>query len=447
MDEWSKSQNISSEQTDRTEPQPPPQAHTEQVNVVFTGSGKSDDHLKIQKDPPPSIIVTNKIKKDKPIKTSKKGYHVDYLKRSVWYLDSGCSRHMTWVKQYLHKYSKESGPKLVFGDNSSGDTKGYGSVNCNGITFTRVAYVNEEEMSRSLICHLTMKKAMIVSLPKHPTVKMENLNEVRVKELRSDNGTDFKNHKLEEFCNEKGISQKFSSPCTLKQNGVAERRNKTLIEAARTISIIMKRHGKTAYEVFKRRSPDINYFYMFGCHVYIHNHRDHLGKFNEKADDGFFLGYSLVAKSLGYSTLEGKKWKTPIISFPDDEFLVPRSKISQSSRKDDYFHYLSIADDHPVYQEPDVSNLADKSEPAESHIDVSETQNITISDVEPSPTIFSPSTEVIEPKKLVEAQEEEGWIIAMQEELNPFERNKNKARLVARGFRCEEEIEYDETFV
>ncbi|GJW12211.1 reverse transcriptase domain-containing protein [Tanacetum coccineum] len=72
IDEWSKSQNISSEQTDRTEPQPPPQAHTEQVNVVFTGSGKSDDSPKTQKDPPPPIIVDNKTKKDKPIKTTKK---------------------------------------------------------------------------------------------------------------------------------------------------------------------------------------------------------------------------------------------------------------------------------------------------------------------------------------------------------------------------------------
>ena len=65
--------------------------------------------------------------------------------------------------------------------------------------------------------------------------KMENLNEVRVKELRSDNGTEFRNHKLEEFCDEKGISQNFSSPCTSEQNGVAERRNRTLIEAARTM--------------------------------------------------------------------------------------------------------------------------------------------------------------------------------------------------------------------
>ncbi|GJR63649.1 hypothetical protein Tco_1505811 [Tanacetum coccineum] len=75
IDEWEKSQNLSLEQTNRTDP-PPPQAHTEHVNVVFTGSGKSDDHLKIQKDPPPPIIVDNKTKKDKPIKTSKRGYHV-----------------------------------------------------------------------------------------------------------------------------------------------------------------------------------------------------------------------------------------------------------------------------------------------------------------------------------------------------------------------------------
>ncbi|GJX73735.1 hypothetical protein Tco_0312330 [Tanacetum coccineum] len=63
MDEWEKPQNVSSEQTKRTDPSPP-QAHTEQVNAVFTKSGKSDDSLKIQKDPSPPIIVNNKIKKD-----------------------------------------------------------------------------------------------------------------------------------------------------------------------------------------------------------------------------------------------------------------------------------------------------------------------------------------------------------------------------------------------
>ncbi|GJS42343.1 reverse transcriptase domain-containing protein [Tanacetum coccineum] len=75
IDEWSKSQNLSLELTDRTDPPPPP-AHTEHVNIVFTESGKSDDPSKTQKDPPPPIIVNHKIKKDKPIKTSKKVYHV-----------------------------------------------------------------------------------------------------------------------------------------------------------------------------------------------------------------------------------------------------------------------------------------------------------------------------------------------------------------------------------
>ncbi|GKA69264.1 hypothetical protein Tco_0775328 [Tanacetum coccineum] len=57
---------------DRTNPPPLPQAHTEQVNVVFIGNGKSDDSLKTQKDPPSPIIFNNKSKKDKPIKTSKR---------------------------------------------------------------------------------------------------------------------------------------------------------------------------------------------------------------------------------------------------------------------------------------------------------------------------------------------------------------------------------------
>ncbi|GJY02643.1 retrovirus-related pol polyprotein from transposon TNT 1-94 [Tanacetum coccineum] len=287
------------------------------------------------------------------------------------------------------KYSKESGPKVVFRDDSSGDTKGYGLVNCNGITFTRVAYVNglkhnlisisqlcdanfkvlftktqgtiltkmmklssfllEEEMSMSLICHLSIKKAMPISLPRPLQVKIENLNEVRVKELRSDNGTEFRNYKLEEFYDEKGISQNFSSHCTPEQNGVPERRNKTLIEAAKTISIIVKRHRKTAYNVFRGRSPDISYFHVFGCPVHIHNHRDHLGKFNEKADDGFFLGYSLVAKAFNYFPY---KPIYEIITLTDS--LIPQDIVSLEDPP-----WFTETDDHPALNELDQPESVD----------------------------------------------------------------------------------------
>nr|GEU40990.1 putative reverse transcriptase domain-containing protein [Tanacetum cinerariifolium] len=100
IDEWSKSQNVYSKQTDRTEPPPPPQTQSEHVNVIFIGSGKSDNSLKIQKLPP--IIVNNKIEKDRPTKTSKKGYHMvkrnEYPFRADAYL-------MTW--EVLKKKMKD----------------------------------------------------------------------------------------------------------------------------------------------------------------------------------------------------------------------------------------------------------------------------------------------------------------------------------------------------
>ncbi|GKE81009.1 retrovirus-related pol polyprotein from transposon TNT 1-94, partial [Tanacetum coccineum] len=104
---------------------------------------------------------------------------------------------------------------------------------------------------------------------------VENQNDMKVKQIRTDNETGFRNSELESFCDEKGISQNFSSPYTPEQNGVAKRKNKTLIEATRTMlngsllskylwtkavriacytqnrSIIVKRHDKTPYEIFR----------------------------------------------------------------------------------------------------------------------------------------------------------------------------------------------------
>ncbi|GKE87194.1 retrovirus-related pol polyprotein from transposon TNT 1-94 [Tanacetum coccineum] len=142
---------------------------------------------------------------------------------------------------------------------------------------------------------------------------VENQNDVKVKQIRTDNGIEFRNHELESFCDEKGISQNFSSPYRPEQNGVAKRKNITLIKAARTImngsvlskhiwneavriacytqnrSITAKRQDKTPYEIFRERIHDISYFHVFRCPVFIHNHKDHLRKFDSKADDGYFL--------------------------------------------------------------------------------------------------------------------------------------------------------------
>ncbi|GKA56125.1 putative ribonuclease H-like domain-containing protein [Tanacetum coccineum] len=152
--------------------------------------------------------------------------------------------------------------------------------------------------------------------------EIENQLDYKVKVIRSDNGTEFKNSVMNQFCEMKGIKREFSVARTPQQNGVAERRNRTLIEAARTMLVdsklpttfwaeavntacyvlnrvlVIKPHNKTPYELIRGRTPLIDFMKPFGCPVTILNTRDHLGKFDGKADEGFFVGYSVVSKAM-----------------------------------------------------------------------------------------------------------------------------------------------------
>ncbi|GJW04684.1 retrovirus-related pol polyprotein from transposon TNT 1-94 [Tanacetum coccineum] len=100
---------------------------------------------------------------------SKEVKHFKPKRKPIWYVDSGCSRHMTGVKSYLHKYVEQPGPKMVFGDDSTCTTEGYGSIKCNGRVFTKVT---EHLMARSGT-DLKMAKLMMSS-PNHPTSNVED---------------------------------------------------------------------------------------------------------------------------------------------------------------------------------------------------------------------------------------------------------------------------------
>ncbi|GJR09740.1 putative ribonuclease H-like domain-containing protein [Tanacetum coccineum] len=150
---------------------------------------------------------------------------------------------------------------------------------------------------------------------------IENQINHKVKIIRCDNGTEFKNKEMNQFCEMKGIKREFSVARTLQQNGVAERKNRTLIEAAKTMLadskllttfwaeavntacyvqnrvLVIKPHNKTPYELFNGRPPIISFMRPFGCPVTILNTLDHLGKFDGKADEGFFVGYSVNSKA------------------------------------------------------------------------------------------------------------------------------------------------------
>ncbi|GJW65096.1 putative ribonuclease H-like domain-containing protein, partial [Tanacetum coccineum] len=157
--------------------------------------------------------------------------------------------------------------------------------------------------------------------------EIENLVDKKVKIIRSDNGIEFKNKVMDDFCREKYIKREYSVARTPQQNGVAERRNRTLIEAARTMLadsklpttfwaeavstacyvqnrvLVVKPHNKTPYELFRGFKPALSFMKPFGYHVTILNTLDNLGKFDGKSDEDFFVGYSLSSKAFRVQSL------------------------------------------------------------------------------------------------------------------------------------------------
>ncbi|GJS55759.1 putative ribonuclease H-like domain-containing protein [Tanacetum coccineum] len=129
----------------------------------------------------------------------------------------------------------------------------------------------------------------------------------------------------------KGIKREYSNARTPQQNGVAERKNRTLIEAARTILadsflpntfwaeavstacyvlnwvLVTKPQNKTPYELVTSKIPIISFIRHFRCHVTILNTIDHMGKFEGKSDEGFLVGYSLQSKAFRVYNLETKR--------------------------------------------------------------------------------------------------------------------------------------------
>nr|GEV69281.1 putative ribonuclease H-like domain-containing protein [Tanacetum cinerariifolium] len=122
-------------------------------------------------------------------------------------------------------------------------------------------------------------------------IGLENQLSLKVKVIRSDNGTEFKNNNINQFCGVKGIKRDFNIPRTPQQNGIVERKNRTLIKAARTMlidsllpipfwaeaintdcyvqnrALVTKHQNKTPYELLHGRAPSIGFMKPFRCPV------------------------------------------------------------------------------------------------------------------------------------------------------------------------------------
>jgi hypothetical protein len=164
-------------------------------------------------------------------------------------------------------------------------------------------------------------KSEVASIFKKFAKKAQNEFYCKIKKIRSDNGKEFDNTNIYEYCDEIGIKHEVSATYTPQQNGVVERKNKTLITLARTMideyntperfwaeaintscyaSNILFPHRlleKTPYELLNGKKPDVSFFRVFGCKCYIYKKLHHLGKFQRHCDIGFLLGCSSKSKA------------------------------------------------------------------------------------------------------------------------------------------------------
>nr|GEV67867.1 ribonuclease H-like domain-containing protein [Tanacetum cinerariifolium] len=214
---------------------------------------------------------------------------------------------------------------VTFGGNpKGGKITGKGKIKTGKLDFDDVYFVKELKFNLFSISQMCDKKNIVLFTNTECVVlssdfKPPDENHVLLRVPRENN---MYNVDLKNFCGMKGIKREFSVARTHQQNEVAKRKNRTLIEAARTMLadsllpilfwaeavntacyvqnrvLVTKPHYKTPYELLLGRTPSIGFMRPFGCPNTILNTLDPLGKFDRKTDEGFLVGYSVNSKAL-----------------------------------------------------------------------------------------------------------------------------------------------------
>ncbi|KAI3718365.1 hypothetical protein L6452_19232 [Arctium lappa] len=273
-----------------------------------------------------------------------------------------------------------------------------GSISVQSLGGKKYILVLIDEFSRYTWVEFVRKKSDVPEVLINLINIIQVLYNCRVQRIRSDNGTEFRNSTIEAYLSREGISQNFSAARTPQQNGVVERKNRTLVEAARTMltasgisisfwaeaistacftqnrSLIVKRHAKTPYHLLHQTKPNIKYFHVFGYRCFMLNDREQIRKFSPKGDEAKFVGYSSNSKAYKVFVLKSKQILESINVSVYDSFQVTSEQINSglklqdedsggSSRTNDLHHLFKemFNDDGPT----EGDRRASEAEPSE----------------------------------------------------------------------------------
>ncbi|GJW92826.1 retrovirus-related pol polyprotein from transposon TNT 1-94 [Tanacetum coccineum] len=276
--------------------------------------------------------------------------------------------------------------------------------------------------------------------------------------VRTDRGTEFLNKTLNAFFKLEGIEHQTSTPRTPEHNGVVERRNHTLVEAAQTMlsasklvlffwaeaiatacytqnrSIIISTHGKMTYHIINDIKPSIKHLNIFGCTCYLTRDGENLDKMKEKGDPCILVGYSTQSK--GYRVYNKRtRLIVESIHLRFDEI----KEITETSIANDTSGLLDLLFG-PLYDEFFIAGTSRVNKSS------SPTDNSAQQDTLPSMNIH-PTTEPSTPTH-VNAEENNN---DQAEFTNPLctpvhEVAESSSRNIAKGYAREEGIDFEKSF-
>nr|GFA78231.1 hypothetical protein [Tanacetum cinerariifolium] len=295
-------------------------------------------------------------------------------------IDSGCSKNMTGNLKLLINFVEKFLGMVKFGNDQIAPILRYGDLGNDLLTGSRGTYLYSIKLQDTnypnLIClmakatssqawlwhrslshlnfdtiNLLSKNDIVVGLPKlkfvkdhlcsscelgkakrkskdeTPKVLIDFLRlvqrglQAQVRVVRTDKGTEFLNQSLHAYFASEGILHQTFVARTHEQNGVVERRNQTLVEAARTMlsaakvplffwaeaiattcftqkhSLVIPRHEKTPYHIINDQKPSVKFFHIFGFVCYIVRDGENLDKMKEKRNECIFVGYSTQSRA------------------------------------------------------------------------------------------------------------------------------------------------------
>ncbi|GJR67894.1 retrovirus-related pol polyprotein from transposon TNT 1-94 [Tanacetum coccineum] len=407
----------------------------------------------------------------------------------LWIVDSECLKHMTGNLQLLRNFVEKFIGTVHFGNDHFAAITGYGDYVQGNLTIFHVYYV--EDIGHNLFsvgqfCDSDLGDEapdMIIDF----VYQVQRNLKALILTIQTNNKTEFKNKKLRAFYAKLGIVHKTLIARTPQQNGVVERRNRTLVEAARTMlifskalefmwaeaiatacftqnrSIVYTRHNKTTYELIRGRKPNVQYFYVFGSLCYLTNDHDELGKMKPNAD---IVLNEVVDEFIQEDVVnfDGNMFHNAPPT-PEFDFAESSSTYHDPSNMHQFYHQHRSIDrwtkNHPLKQV-----IGDPSKPVMIRKRLQTDVKVCM---------YALTVSTIELKNIKEAMLDHSWIESMQDELNQFKRldvwelvkcpvgrniikvkwiwkNKtdaknivirNKSRLVAKGYGQEEGIDFE----